>query len=236
MDFWYFFVSKAIELLKDNGFLSFIAPNNWMSTAGGKNMRTHIATETKIKSFVTFNNAMIFENAAQQTMIFLIQKKICNAPYNLNFKAIGNEGLDSQKLNDFLNGDKIGEVSAVSYNPVANKTGAPFQFLSKNITEILEKIADGNKIFLTNDEILNGIHPHHAAVTKKMLKLLPNGSKIGDGIFILNSTEIENLKLLKTELQLLKPYYDSKNVGRYYFNPDTDRSIIYTTSQFKNPK
>ena len=236
MDFWYFFVSKAIELLKDNGLLSFIAPNNWMTTAGGKNMRSHIATETTIKNFITFDNVMIFENAAQQTMIFLIQKKICNKPYSLDYKAIGNESLNSQKLNDFLNGDKIGEAYTVDYNPIANKTGGTFQFLRENVSAVLEKIAGGNKIFLTDDEILNGIHPHHSTVTKKMLKILPNGSKIGDGIFILDSSEIENLNLSNEEFQLLKPYYDSKNVDRYYFNPETKRFIIYTTSQFKNPE
>ncbi|MBO4779239.1 MAG: Eco57I restriction-modification methylase domain-containing protein, partial [Selenomonadaceae bacterium] len=236
MDFWYFFVSKAIELLNDNGLLSFIAPNNWMTTAGGKNMRSHIATETTIKNFITFNNVMIFENAAQQTMIFLIQKKICHKTYNLAYKAIGNERLNSQKLNSFLNGDKVGEAYTVNYNPIANKTGEAFQFLRENVSELLEKIASGNNIFLTNDEILNGIHPHHATVTKKMLKILPNRSKIGDGIFILDSSEIEILNLSTEEFQLLKPYYDSQNVDRYYFNPETKRFIIYTTSQFKNPE
>ena len=236
MDFWYFFVSKAIELLKNNGLLSFIAPNNWMTTAGGKNMRSHIATETTIKNFITFNNVMIFENAAQQTMIFLIQKKIRNNTYSLDYKAIGNKSLNSQTLNDFLNSDKIGESYTVNYNPIVNKTGCTFQFLHDNASVILEKIASGGKIFLANDEVLNGIHPHHATVTKKMLKILPTGSRIGDGIFILDSSEIKSLKLSDKESQLLKPYYDSKNVDRYYFNPETNRFIIYTTSQFKNPK
>ena len=108
--------------------------------------------------------------------------------------------------------------------------------MRENVSAVLEKIAGGNKIFLTDDEILNGIHPHHSTVTKKMLKILPNGSKIGDGIFILDTSEIENLNLSNEEFQLLKPYYDSKNVDRYYFNPETNRFIIYTTSQFKNPE
>ena len=36
MDFWYFFTSLGTELLKENGTLSYIAPNNWLTTAGGK--------------------------------------------------------------------------------------------------------------------------------------------------------------------------------------------------------
>ena len=42
MDFWYFFTSLGIELLKENGILNYIAPNNWTTTTGGKKMRNHI--------------------------------------------------------------------------------------------------------------------------------------------------------------------------------------------------
>ena len=74
MDFWYFFTSLGIELLKENGTLSYIAPNNWLTTAGGKKMRNHIMKETIIKEFIDFGDYMVFENASQQTMVFLLEK------------------------------------------------------------------------------------------------------------------------------------------------------------------
>ena len=74
MDFWYFFTSLGIELLKENGTLSYIAPNNWLTTAGGNKMRNHIMKETVIKEFIDFGDYMVFENASQQTMVFLLEK------------------------------------------------------------------------------------------------------------------------------------------------------------------
>jgi adenine-specific DNA-methyltransferase len=98
---------------------------------------------------------------------------------------------------------------------------------------VTDKIAGGERIYLLNDEILNGIHPHHAEVTKKMLPLLP-GANVGDGIFILKNNEIANMQIPEEERKLLHPYYDSTSIGRYYFDPEVKAEIIYTTSDFKD--
>lgn len=39
MDFLYFFTSIGIEIFKETRNIKFIAPNNWMTTFGGKKMR-----------------------------------------------------------------------------------------------------------------------------------------------------------------------------------------------------
>ncbi len=233
MDFWYFFTSKGMQLLAPNGSLSFIAPNNWMTTAGGKNMRKHIAEKGKLKKFVTFNNVMVFESASQQTMIFLIQNKKQDSEYKVSYKAVGNRSLNASELSQFLNGNNIGIMYNAKYDPIINSDGRTIQFLDTSITDITDKIKRAKCFYLENNEILNGIHPHHAEVTKKMLPMLPN-SNVGDGIFILSSNEVDALNLDEKEKSLLHPYYDSKNIGRYYFDPEFTKQIIYTTSAFKD--
>lgn len=233
MDFWYFFTSKGLLLLAPNGSLSFIAPNNWMTTAGGKNMRKHIAEKGKLKKFVTFNNVMVFESASQQTMIFLIQNKKQDSEYKVFYKAVGNRSLNASELSQFLNGNNIGIMYNAKYDPIVNSDGRTIQFLDTSITDITDKIKRAKCFYLENNEILNGIHPHHAGVTKKMLPMLPN-SNVGDGIFILSSKEVNDLNLDEKEKSLLHPYYDSKNISRYYFDPDFTKQIIYTTSDFKD--
>lgn len=233
MDFWYFFTSKGLQLLAPKGSLSFIAPNNWMTTAGGKNMRKHIAEQGKLKKFVTFNNVMVFESASQQTMIFLIQNEKQDLEYAVSYKAVGNRSLNASELSQFLNTNKIGTMYNAKYNPIINLDGRIIQFLDTSITDITDKIKHAKCFYLENNEILNGIHPHHAEVTKKMLPMLPD-SNVGDGIFILSSNEVDALKLDAKEKSLLHPYYDSKNISRYYFNKEFTKQIIYTTSDFKD--
>ena len=233
MDFWYFFTSKALTILRTDGFLSFIAPNNWMTTAGGKKMRSHIAKSAKIIRFITFNNVMIFETASQQTMIFLLRKRAMTQAYKLEYKAIGNRQLNASELNTYLFDNSIGEHYLTSYDPINNYDGKTIQFLNESISDVIDKIRDGNRIYLQNNEILNGIHPHHAEVTKKMLAILPSAN-VGDGIFILSNSEIERMNIPESERVLLHPYYDSTSIGRYYFDPSVKKQIIYTTSDFKN--
>ena len=233
MDFWYFFTSKGLELIRQNGQISFIAPNNWMTTAGGKRMRKHIAEEGRIQSFVTFNNVMIFESASQQTMIFRIEKERIRKPYKLRYKEVGNQKLNAQELTAFLTTNSIGTTYMAGYDPIENADGRTIQFLNTEALDVIEKIRSGKRLFLSNNEIINGIHPHHAEVTKKMLPLLPNAN-IGDGIFILKSHEIKKLSIPEDERGLLHPYYDSNSIGRYYFDPTVRAEIIYTTSDFKD--
>lgn len=233
MDFWYFFTSKGMQLLSPKGSLSFIAPNNWMTTAGGKNMRKHIAEQGKLKKFVTFNNVMVFESASQQTMIFLIQNEKQNSEYAILYKAVGNRSLNASELSQFLNSNNIGTMYTAKYDPIINLDGRTIQFLDTSITDITDKMKSVKCFHLENNEVLNGIHPHHAEVTKKMIPMLPD-SNVGDGIFILSSNEVDALGLDAKEKSLLHPYYDSKNISRYYFNPEFAKQIIYTTSDFKD--
>lgn len=233
MDFWYFFTSKGLDMLKENGFLSFIAPNNWMTTAGGKNMRKHIAQEAKIKTFITFNNTMIFESASQQTMIFVLEKCSESGTYTLPYKAVGNQKINGKELQNFLMSNTIGEYYKTAYSISKQKNGENVQFLDDKISIIIEKVSEKATLYLQNDEVINGIHPHHAVVTKKMLPELPD-SEVGDGIFILSNAEIEDLNLSMEEFDLLRPYYDSSSIDMYYFDKKVKNRVIYTTSDFRD--
>lgn len=237
MDLWYFFTSKAIELIRDNGVVSFIAPNNWMTTAGGKNMRKHIATETMIKRFVTFNNIMVFESASQQTMIFVLEKRTTTNTYLIPYSEFTTtlNANNNGDIGNFLNAKNVGNHFNASFDPKRHLEGATIQFLTGDASQVITKIQKCNVTYLANNEILNGIHPHHASVTKKMLPML-DGASVGEGIFVLDNSEVNALNLSENESSLLKPCYDSKSIARYYFNPKINHQIIYTTSDFKDVK
>lgn len=236
MDFWYFFTSLGIELLKENGTLSYIAPNNWLTTAGGKKMRNHIMKETIIKEFIDFGDYMVFENASQQTMVFLLEKnkekniiKICFSKILFNKEVL----VDLEK---FLLKNKsdnyvyyISNIDRKKYIEDSN-----IVFLNNIIDTITSKIKLQENFKFLADEITNGIHPHHAIVTKKMLEQLKNNYKIGDGIFVLTDNEIKKLSLNENEKKLLKPLYESELLTKYTYKKDNHKYIIYTDSSFKD--
>ena len=236
MDFWYFFTSLGIELLKEKGTLSYIAPNNWLTTTGGKKMRNHIMKETIIKEFIDFGDYMVFENADQQTMIFLLEKNKNIDMMKVNYSKILFNKEILVELKKFLLKNKndnyiyyVSNIDRKKYNEDSN-----IVFLNNFIDNITNKIKLQENFKFLENEITNGIHPHHAIVTKKMLKNLENNYKIGDGIFVLTDNEIKNLSLNENEKKLLKPLYESELLTKYTYKKDNYKNIIYTDSSFKD--
>ncbi len=85
---------------------------------------------------------------------------------------------------------------------------------------------------LNNNEITNGIHPHHACVTKKMLGLLGDNHSVGNGIFVVDDEELMSLNLSENERTILKPCYNTDSIGRYRFDSKNYKWIIYTDSTY----
>lgn len=232
MDIWYLFACNGLDLLNSNGILCFIATNNWVTSYGASKLRDKVIKETRICNIVDFGAVMMFESASIQTMIMMFQKDRISDDYSFDYRK-----LTAYKATEK---EAIGILSKVSnngecYRPIIRRVN----FYGKNITfsksdEILDKICsvkDG--IFLSENELTNGIHPHFDFVNKKLSEKY--GFPIGKGIFGLSMSEINALQLTESELKLIKPYYNSSdNVSRYVVRT-TDLSIIYTTSSFKNP-
>ena len=232
MDIWYLFACNGLDLWNSNGILCFIATNNWVTSYGASKLRDKVIKETRICNIVDFGAVMMFESASIQTMIMMFQKDRISDDYSFDYRK-----LTAYKATEK---EAIGILSKVSnngecYRPIIRRVN----FYGKNITfsksdEILDKICsvkDG--IFLSENELTNGIHPHFDFVNKKLSEKY--GFPIGKGIFGLSMSEINALQLTESELKLIKPYYNSSdNVSRYIVRT-TDLSIIYTTSSFKNP-
>ena len=230
MDIWYLFACNGLDLLNNNGILCFIATNNWVTSYGASKLRDKVIKETRICNIVDFGAVMMFESASIQTMIMMFQKDRISDDYSFDYRK-----LTAYKATEK---EAIGILSKVSnngecYRPIIRRVN----FYGKNITfsksdEILDEICsikDG--IFLSENELTNGIHPHFDFVNKKLSEKY--GFPIG--IFGLSMSEINALQLTESELKLIKPYYNSSdNVSRYIVRT-TDLSIIYTTSAFKNP-
>ena len=63
---------------------------------------------------------------------------------------------------------------------------------------------------------------------------LGQGYRNGEGIFVLPNSDVKRLKLSHDEKVLLRPYYTTKELRRYYGNSENQFWIIYTDSPFKN--
>jgi len=232
MDLWYMFACKGIDFLNNDGLLCYIATNNWVTSAGAIKLRNKIILETQIKQLVDFGNFMIFESASIQTMVILFSKNSVIDNYHFDFRKLaGNTILTDAK--DLLN--KRHNNKAIYFSPIIIRENFIDMFLTFSQDEsILDKIA-GKRFFLTEKEVAQGIVFPQDFLNKRNQKALENESIVGEGIFALSSLEKNKLHLSEDELKLIKPYYTTEQIVRYYSYPANKLWLIYTDSSFKNP-
>jgi adenine-specific DNA-methyltransferase len=228
MDLWYLFACNGIDMLSNDGHLCFIATNNWITNGGAS--RNKVISNTQIKKLVDFGNCMIFESASIQTMVMLFSKNNIIDNYCFDYRKLEGDTKLSDVL-DLLN--KTPNKKAIYLNPNIIRNKFEDKFLTFNPNDnILSKIASSG-IYLTDKEMANGIHPHYDFVNNKIARL--HNLQNGIGIFGLSDKEKNELEFSETELNLIKPYYTTEQIHRYYSNPQNTLWLIYTSSKFKNP-
>jgi adenine-specific DNA-methyltransferase len=238
MDLWYFFVCYGIDLLKDNGLLGYITPNNWVSNSGASILRNKIVNDCQIKSLIDFNDFMVFKDASIQTMIINLQKNKSKNKYSFRQQTFKiKKAKESEVINDLLN--KNNYISITNYPSIERKEFLN-SFLKFDLDEdlvILEKIAKSKNFMLDEkNEVAQGIVAPQDFINKKSQEILNKTVSIGDGVFVLSNDELNKLKLLEVELQLIKPYYTSEDFDKYFVKNKNTKWIIYTDSSFKDTK
>ena len=236
MDIWYLFGCKGINLLKDNGILSFIATNNWISNFGASKFRNKILTATKIIEFIDFGDYKVFETAGVQTMILIAKQVKNSSKYYCNYSKIINKNIEKKDLNSFLykKEDKRFSIFESSVNP-KELIDQNITFLESKIFKILDKI-EANKNFELNNakEVAQGIVTPNDSVNKNSLEVLGYEYELNEGIFNLTTKEKEDLNFDIKELELIKPLYTSKEIDRYFTSKNNENWVIYTDSSFKD--
>lgn len=237
MDLWYFFACKGVDLARnDSGIITFIAQNNWVTSFGASKMRSKIISDTQILSLIDFGDFKIFE-AGIQTMVMMFRKDTTANNYSFDYRRLFGNDLTLNDALAILNKNKNEKAEyltpKVNRDTLRNKT---LTFSNSGAEPILEKVLNKSNFQLSDKEVANGIHHHHDRVNRERNKILGNQYKVGDGIFVLSNEEKKQIPFTRTELELIKPSYTSKELHRWYANPVNQEWVIYTDSSFKDKK
>ncbi|MDM8554979.1 N-6 DNA methylase [Desulfococcaceae bacterium HSG7] len=233
MDLWYFFGCKGIDFLNRRGNICFIATNNWITNEGASIFRNKILKETIIKQFLDFREFMIFESASIQTMVFLLEKNKKEI-YLLDYRKINTIKSTKIDVNNLLFQEGKHTFEHLKFRPTI-WYDKRITFISGAIDKILLSIQKKkNFVFDKNNEVAQGIVAPQDVLNKKGAAKLKYKIIAGSGIFILTNDEKNALKLTSKELKLLKPFYTTEELGKYYGNSNNQLWVIYTNSSFKN--
>ncbi len=240
MDLWYLFGALGLKLLKNNGYLNFIATNNWTTNSGASKFRNIVLKESQFINLTDFGAYMVFDNASIQTMTMLFKKNNVIDNYTFDYRKLNSDKPIHDNALYLLNG-KASETSIVLQVPInkENLKDKPLTFNTGINDGLLTKIkARQNFILNSKIEIAQGIVPNPDVVNNNNLIKIPQskikkeGIKAGDGVFVVSRDFF--LKLSSKEKKYLKPLYEPYLIDRYNIS-NYDKEIIYFTKKnFKN--
>ena len=160
MDVWTLFAAQAIDHLKDGGYFSFIAPNNWLTNAGASIFRDKILKEGELISFIDFGDFKVFQDAGIQTMIFVFKKCNPRESYPVRYAKVVNSEVPAPSVAEYLqNADtKVDGIESfiTDFRP-ANYVGKIITFVTLENKGPIEKMKQKFDFKLQDDEVAQGI-------------------------------------------------------------------------------
>ena len=237
MNFWYYFFHKGLDLLRENGHITFIAPNYFVAGSGAMKLNSRVVNECSIRGYVDFNKTKVFESADVQCMILMVTpEKIKNNSFNayiLKRKYHHNElGTLMRNL------DALEDVSKFTVNNQADIMSDDYKINFENVryANILNKIENKRteeKLF----KATQGIVENPSCLNKKNIATVGetgvdvSNYSIGEEVFVISKNRIDSLNLNDDELKLLREYHEPNEVGRYICNPDFQKYLIYISKE-----
>ncbi|ELA4517526.1 Eco57I restriction-modification methylase domain-containing protein [Campylobacter jejuni] len=208
MDIWYHFVGRGFDILKNNGYLAFIATNNWVTNSGAKKLRNIVLEESQILSLVDFSSFMVFDSASIQTMIMSFQKTKPPKNYEFHFAKITTQTPIYEDALSLLKNEKTQNNEILKINLTPKKfIDKTLNFTKSDYEELFNKIQKYGKFYLEEREVAQGIVP---AI---------------DEAFVIKDKNVFS----KNEQCFIKEYYTGLS-GKFY-SSFTDKYLIYLSNK-----
>ncbi|EPA8948708.1 Eco57I restriction-modification methylase domain-containing protein [Campylobacter coli] len=208
MDIWYHFVGRGFDILKNNGYLAFIATNNWVTNSGAKKLRNIVLEESQILSLVDFSSFMVFDSASIQTMIMQFQKIKPPKNYEFHFAKITTQTPIYEDALSLLKNEKTQNNEILSINLTPKKfIDKTLNFTKSDYEELFNKIQKYGKFYLEEREVAQGIVPTI------------------DEAFVIKDKNVFS----KNEQCFIKEYYTGLS-GKFY-SSFTDKYLIYLSNK-----
>lgn len=223
MDLFYFFFHLGLDILKENGVLTFISTNYYLTATNADKLRADYKARATPLRFINFHELKIFESAiGQHNLITQLQK----GKYDIDCQTIitrkkGYPGDSSSAIPQILSGlDEDTEYYAIPQASIYNSRGFidlkdnPVSTLMEDITLKHPRVKDYYKV--------------------------NKGLETGDNkVFVFEGRPDFYSKLSESERHYIKPFYKNSDVKKYLTSTHTTKSVLYIDKDFapeENPE
>lgn len=222
MDFWYYFLHKAIEIKSTTGVINYITPSYWINSKGAYKLIKRISETLNFLNVVDIGKLKVFDTVVGYHMIAMykdkkkcisdkfIYKKLQNNlndinknfdTDNINIKVLNNDNVINENFNICF------ENSDIDFSVYSNI--GEFYDISQGVVEAIDKISNNVIRKYPDDNI-----------------------EVDQGVFVLSKKELDTLMLNKKEKIIIKKYLNGSDVKRYKIYPNT-KYLIYSNKEYK---
>lgn len=244
MDLFYFFIYRGIDVLKEDGILTYITTNYFITADGAKNLRKFLRVNTDFIQVFNFNDHKLFKSAiGQHNMIYSIGKKKnwdeeCDVISLKDFKVkievikelLNSYGVDEKWfLHDRLNYYRARSEALYSENNIClYQKGEYKDIIDKILNSSIYKISDHYQV---NQGIVSGAdYVTKNIYEKKLSKVDKDKTALGQGIFVVSDEELK--KFSERDKKYIRKFYKNSDISRYSTNLDSSKNIIYIDRSF----
>ncbi len=213
MDFWYYFLHKAIDLVGTDGVISYITSRYWLNSSGSKKLIRRIKKELNFVTFVDIGDIKIFNEVAGQHMVavYIKSKRIDQFSYKILRNSIEDIGAAETTINSEV---KVLSNSNIFINDEIILSNSHYSF---------EGIVSLGEIC----EVSQGVVQNPDKVSSKAAESF--GLNKGDGVFVLTKSELEKMNLSDQEKTFVKKFYDESDIEPYYLQSSNYKYLLYLT-------
>lgn len=221
MDLWYYFVHRGLEILRPKGVLSFIVNSYWMAGTGSEKLIYQLRDEAHIDEIFSFGKLKVFEKVSGQHMVMRVSNARASDPTTIKIAS----PIDEVTAEPFV----AGRARVIELAQAKDKLFRAGKIdIEWSEGDVLEKL-DRWPQLSTCGMVRQGIAENPAAINKKTNEKFGRKWTVGEGVFVLTEGERRKLGLPKNEAELLRPYHELSDLGRYYIASDPEHWLIYST-------
>ncbi len=213
-DKYFIFLERALQKVKEDGYVCYIVPNKFFKIGAGAKLRDHIAKAKYLVSLDDFGAAQLFEDKTIYSSIIFMQKKAQENFKYTNVDSANNLWLGKPTDSIELNSSLLDELPW--------KLTLDFEFL-----EILKKIEPVSAPLKQFAEIFNGIQT--SAERPQPIYWFSGEEIISEDDYTITVKKDE--KVYSIEKKILKPYFKPTKKAEKglttYSCLTTDKKIIF---------
>jgi adenine-specific DNA-methyltransferase len=218
MDYWYYFLHRAIDSKNNKGGISFITSRYWIQSSGATKLINRIKENIYFSSVLDIGKVKVFDNVVGQHIVSV-------------YDSIGENKTIYKNVDNTI--DDI--FSTIDTENISISNIDPLRIIQNNeIRFTFSKVDLEKHNIITLGDVLDcsqGVVEAPDKISRKAFNLQPiEGVSIGEGIFVLNKTE-KFANGFNNE-NCIKPYLDPNAIGRYCIN-HSDEFLIYSDKNVK---